>query len=108
VITAIVDGHVVEAPARELTQVDAYLVRKHLADQGIRVVLGRDIDRVLHIWALTPTTTAQEVAALRAFAAATDARLAWHGVPVCPIHGASTPTEGCSLCGRAGREVAHG
>lgn len=36
------------------------------------------------------------------------ARLAWHGVPVCPIHGASTPTEGCSLCGRAGREVAHG
>lgn len=75
---AIRDGHVVDTPARELTDVDAYQVRGQLAAQGIRVVLGTDIDHVVHIYALDPTSTAQEVRAIAAFRERTDCRLAFH------------------------------
>lgn len=100
------DGHVVERPAHELTDAEAYAVRQQLADHGIPVAFGRDIDAVLHVWALAPTSTADEVYALRQVKALTDARVDWHGVPVCPIHGTGTPTQGCSFCARTGREVA--
>lgn len=72
------DGHVIERAAHELTDVEAYTVRGQLAAAGIRVVLGQDIDRVVHIYALAPTSTRQEVRALAAFQAVTDSRLAWH------------------------------
>lgn len=72
------NGTVVGRIAHELTDVEAYTVRGQLAAEGIRVVLAADIDRVLHIYALLPVTTRQEVRALSAFAEVTDARLAWH------------------------------
>lgn len=72
------DGHVVERIAHQLTDVEAYALRGQLAAQGIRVVLGQDVHRVLHIWALEPTTTRQEVRALAAFRERTDAPLAFH------------------------------
>lgn len=100
------DGHVVERVTHELTDIEAYDVRKHLAADGIPVVLGKDVDQVLHIWALAPMPTRDEVRALAAFRAVTDARLAFHAVPACPIHGVDgAPTQGCKFCARTGREA---
>jgi hypothetical protein len=78
VITAIVDGHVVETPARELTDDDAHRVTRALARQGIRVEPVVSVWGVLHLWALQPCTVEQEVRALYAFREVTDCRLAWH------------------------------
>lgn len=78
-ITQIRDGRAVDVVRHELTDVEAYRVRGQLAAAGIRVVLGKDVDRVLHIYALTELTTEQEVRALAAFRALTDCRMAWHG-----------------------------
>lgn len=78
-ITEIRDGRPVDRIGHELTDVEAYQVRGRLAAEGIRVVLGKDVDRVVHIYALEPTTTAQEVRAIGAFREITDCRLAWHG-----------------------------
>lgn len=75
---AILGGHVIDQPVRELTDTDAHLVTATLAAAGIRVepVL---CDQVVHLWAKRPTTTEQEVRALAAFREVTDCRLAWHG-----------------------------
>ncbi len=75
---AIVDGHVVERPARELSDRDAHMVTAALAAAGIRVepVL---CDHVVHLWAKRPCSVEQEVRALAMFFAVTDCRLAWHG-----------------------------
>lgn len=72
------DGRPVDLIAHQLTDVEAYTVRAQLADQGIRVVLGQDIDRVLHIYALEPVDTRAEVRALAVVWKFTDARLAFH------------------------------
>jgi hypothetical protein len=79
VITAIRDGHVHETPARELTQSELIDVRLELVPLGVHVTPAVDVYHYLHLWSLVPTSTRQEVAALRAFAARTDARLVWHG-----------------------------
>jgi hypothetical protein len=50
-----------------------------LAEQGIPLRVVEDRHHVLHLHALAVMTTGQEVHALRAFAAVTDQRLAWHG-----------------------------
>jgi hypothetical protein len=76
--TAIVHGHVVDTPARQLSDDDSNSITAALAEQGIRVAPSMDAFLVVHLWALTELTTAQEVAALAMFAAATDCRLAWH------------------------------
>lgn len=75
----IICGHVVDRPARELTTADANRVTAALAADGILVRPVLDVFRVVHLWAADPITTAQEVAALAAFSAVTDCRLAWHG-----------------------------
>jgi hypothetical protein len=49
-----------------------------LAEQGIWIAPTVDVFRVVHLWAQQETTTRQEVAALTAFRAVTDCRLAWH------------------------------
>lgn len=72
------DGHVIERVTHHLTPTEAYAVRGQLATQGIRVLLGYDVHHVLHIYALDPTSTEQEVQALRAFTAVTDAPVHWH------------------------------
>jgi hypothetical protein len=79
VITEIRDGHVVDRIAREITDAEAHRITIALAAQGIRVEPVVDAHHVLNLWAKTPCTTAQEVVALAAFKAVTDARLAWHG-----------------------------
>jgi hypothetical protein len=73
-------GHVVDVAAHELTDTEAARIAAALADQGIHVAPAVDVFHVVHLWAQQPTSTAQEVAALAAFARVTDCRLAWHGV----------------------------
>jgi hypothetical protein len=78
-VTVITDtGHVTERVARELTPVKQILVTAMLAAHGIHVEAVIDVFNVLHVWALRPATTRQEVEALAAFRAVTDARLVWH------------------------------
>lgn len=71
-------GRVVEQVTHELTDTDQTQVTAALAAHGIRVEPVVDVFHVLHLWALAPVTTRQEVEALRAFRAVTDARLIWH------------------------------
>jgi hypothetical protein len=79
VITQILaDGRPIDRIAHQLTDVEAYAVRAQLADEGIRVAFGQDIDSVLHIYALDPVDTRAEVRALAAVGRVTDARLAFH------------------------------
>lgn len=77
---AIRNGHAVDVLRRELDDNEQQRIAIALAEQGIRVAPVVDVFHVLHLWALEPVTTAQEVTALTAFHAETDARLAWHGV----------------------------
>jgi hypothetical protein len=79
VTLAILNGHVVERPVRELSDTDAHHVRAQLAATGVQVVVGMDLDHVVHIFAIEPVSTEQEVRALAAFMRRTDCRLAWHG-----------------------------
>jgi hypothetical protein len=79
VTLAILNGHVVERPVRELTDTDAHLVTATLAAQGIHIEPVVDVWHVVHLWATRPVTTEQEVRAIRAFRDVTDCRLAWHG-----------------------------
>lgn len=66
-----------QAPVHPLSFLEASVIADGLADTcGIRIKV--ELGRVVHLYALGPVTTAQEVAALRAFAAVTDSRLAWH------------------------------
>lgn len=75
---AILNGHVVDRPVRELTDRDAHLVTATLAAQGIHVEPVVDVWHVVHLWAAAPVTTEQEVRALYAFHEVTDCRLAFH------------------------------
>lgn len=72
-------GRVVGIVVRELDDDQAHRITTALAAEGIRVEPVVDIDHVLHLWALGPVSTEQEVRALNAYAAETDCRLAWHG-----------------------------
>jgi hypothetical protein len=76
--TAIIDGHVVETPARELSDTDAHRITAGLAEQGIRVEPVLDVFHLLHIWALADMSTREEITAIGAFRDATDCRLVWH------------------------------
>lgn len=72
------NGHAVDRIAHEITDAEAHRVTLALAAQGIRVRPATDVDRVLHLWALAPVSTKQEVKAIAAFRLVTDSRLAWH------------------------------
>lgn len=76
--TEIIRGHVVDIIRRELDDNEQHQLAADLAAQGIRVAPVVDIFHTLHLWAMTPCTTRQEVRALAAFRARTDCRLAWH------------------------------
>lgn len=67
-----------EIVAHELTDREASTITRALAKEGIRVEPVIDPFHVLHLWALVELTVRQEIAALRAFAKVTDARIAWH------------------------------
>ena len=77
--TEIRNGHAVDVLRRELDDNEQQRIAVALATQGIRVAPVVDVFHVLHLWALEPCDVEQEVRALRAFALAIDARLAWHG-----------------------------
>lgn len=70
------DGRAVHVVTRPLTPHAASRIAAALARDGIDVL--PEVGPVVHVTALAPTSTPQEVAALTAFRAATDARLAWH------------------------------
>jgi hypothetical protein len=72
------NGRVIGVIVRELDDDQAHRITAALGEQGIRVEPIVDVYHVLHLWALAPTSTAQEVTALAAFSAETDCRLAWH------------------------------
>jgi hypothetical protein len=72
------NDHVVDVIRCELDDDEQHRIAAALAEQGIRVEPVIDIYHVLHLWALAPCSTAQEVRALTAFHDATDCRLAWH------------------------------
>lgn len=78
-ITEICNGHVVDRIAHELTDAELAAVTAELAGVGIRVEPVIDVFRTVHLWARQPTTTVQEVTALTAVKAVTDARVDWHG-----------------------------
>lgn len=71
-------GRTQEIVARELTHREQHRITTTLAKQGIQIEPAIDIFHVLHLWAKAPCTTAEEVAALAAYAEVTDARIAWH------------------------------
>lgn len=75
---AIIAGHVVERPNRELTDADAHRITVALAAQGIHIAPVVDVYRTVHLWAQQPVSTTDEVRALKAYADVTDSRLAWH------------------------------
>lgn len=77
--TEIRDGHCVDVIRRELGDTEQHRIAADLAVQGIRVEPVVDVYHVLHLWALEPVTTADEVRALRAFKDRTDCRVDWHG-----------------------------
>jgi hypothetical protein len=75
---AIIAGHVVERPSRELTDADAHRITTALAAQGIHIAPVVDVYRTVHLWAQQPVSTTDEVRALRAYSDVTDSRLALH------------------------------
>lgn len=77
--TEILNGRVVDVIRRELDDNEQQRITIALAAQGIRVAPVVDVFHVLHLWALEPCDTRQEVRALAAFRERTDCRLAWHG-----------------------------
>jgi cytochrome b len=71
------DGHVIDVVARPLHWLVAAIVAEHLShEHGIRIRI--QLGPVVHLTALRPVTTEQEVVALRALRRFTDAPLAWH------------------------------
>jgi len=62
---------------KPLTADRARQLTAQLAGEGIDLLV--ETGPVVHLTALLPVTTVQEVHALRVVAEATDARLAWHG-----------------------------
>lgn len=81
-IPVIVAGHVVDRIAHELTDAETLRITTALAVQGIRVEPVVDVYHVLHLWALAPVTTRQEVRAIGAYRQVTDCRIAWHAAEV--------------------------
>ncbi len=77
-ITTIVAGHVIDLPAREISDMQAVDIAAGLLAHGIHVIPVVDVFRTLHLWAVGSLSTEAEVAALRAFTAVTDCRIAWH------------------------------
>jgi hypothetical protein len=75
-------GRVIERVTSELSPAKQIVVTAALAEHGIYVEPVINVFHVLHLWALHPTTTRQEVEAIAAFHAVTDARLAWHPAEV--------------------------
>ena len=61
---------------RPLTPATAQQITARLAGEGIDLLV--ETGPVVHLTALLPVTTQQEVHALRVVAEVTDARLAWH------------------------------
>jgi hypothetical protein len=76
--TAIIAGRAHDVIVHEITDTEAATVTAGLAEHGIRIEPVVDVFHVLHLWALAPTTTRQEVQAIAAFRTVTDCRLAWH------------------------------
>lgn len=70
------DGHVVSRVTRPLRWPEAGDLSAKLGREGILVLI--EAGPVVHLTALAPTTTWQEVRALALVAERTDARLAWH------------------------------
>lgn len=77
-LTATATGRLVERVAHQITDAEQAAVTKALAAQDIHIALVVDVYQAVHLWAQQPTTTIQEVRALAAAAAVTDARLIWH------------------------------
>jgi hypothetical protein len=72
-------GHVVDIIRRELDDHELADIAAVLAQQGIRVAPVVDVYHTLHLWALAPMTTRQEVRAVAAYRNETDCRIDWHG-----------------------------
>jgi hypothetical protein len=64
--------------ARPLTGVEANAIGVALNQRHIPVAVSVDACHVIHLWPWLPLTTTDEVRAMRAFAAVTDAPLRWH------------------------------
>lgn len=77
-ITVIRDERAVDLTAHEITDREAARISRTLARDGIRIEPVSDPFGVLHLWALEPCTTVQEVCALRAFLELHDGRVAFH------------------------------
>jgi len=71
-------GRTQEIVAHELTHREQHHITKTLRKQGIRVEPAIDAFHVLHLWAREPMSTTQEVYAIAAFKAVTDARVDFH------------------------------
>lgn len=80
-------GRTQEIVQHELTRRQQHRITKQLARQGIQVEPAIDVFHVLHLWAKTPLSSAQEMTALRAFTAVTDARIAWHAAGAVSVDG---------------------
>lgn len=63
---------------RPLDPAVAAEVAAQLSRDGLPVLPAVDEHEVVHVWGLRSTTTAEEVTALRAFTAVTDAPIRWH------------------------------
>lgn len=70
----------VQVVGHRLTPAEAATVCAALAadEQHLPVLAAADARNIVHVWAQRPMTTAEEVTVLRAFAAVSDSRLAWH------------------------------
>lgn len=78
-ITVISDGRAVNRIAHEITDREAHIVSRVLATQGIHVEPTEpDVYGVVHLWAMRPVTTAQEVRAIAAFKAISDGLFHFH------------------------------
>jgi hypothetical protein len=77
--TLIVNAHVVDVVARRIEQPAATTICTVLRSvEHIPVTALVGFDGTVHLHASRQLSTPEEVTALRAFAACTDARLAWH------------------------------
>lgn len=76
--TEIRNGHCVDVIRCELDDGEQHRIAAALAEQGIRVEPVVDVFHTLHLWALQPVTTRQEVRAVAAYRNATDCRIDFH------------------------------
>lgn len=78
--TLIANGHVIDVVGHRIAQAEAAAVCNVLrAVEHIPLTADVAFDGTVHIRPQRELSTADEVTALRAFAAVTDARLIWHG-----------------------------